>query len=121
MPRPPTADDVFRAIADPTRRALLDTLRTDGEQSVGALAAPFHLTLPGLSRHLKVLRDGGLVTERRQGRHRFYRLNAAPLRPVAGWIAEYEGFWNAHLDALGGYLQRRSGAGAGAGSSEEEH
>jgi DNA-binding transcriptional ArsR family regulator len=110
MARPPTAEDVFRAIADPTRRALLDSLRTGGEQSVGDLAAPFRLTLPGLSRHLRVLRDGGLVTERRQGRHRFYRLNAAPLRSVAGWVAEYEAFWDTRLDALGGYLRARARA-----------
>ena len=117
MARPPTAEDVFRAIADPTRRALLDSLRTGGEQSVSGLAAPFRLTLPGLSRHLKVLRDSGLVTERRQGRHRFYRLNAAPLRSVASWVREYEEFWDSHLEALGGYLRKRSEAAA---ASEKE-
>lgn len=118
MARPPTAQDVFRAIADPTRRALLDSLRTGGEQSVSRLAAPFHLTLPGLSRHLQVLREGGLVTERRQGRHRFYRLNAAPLRSVADWVVEYEGFWDARLEALGGYL-RKEGDGEAAAVKEE--
>jgi DNA-binding transcriptional ArsR family regulator len=95
--------DVFQAIADPTRRGILARLAA-GEQPVGTLARHFDVTLPAISQHLRVLRDAGLVTVRPAGRERWYRLQAAPLRPVAEWIAEYEPFWRGRLDALGAHL-----------------
>lgn len=84
--------DVFRAIADPTRRALLDLLRTS-DRSVNELAEPFHMTQPAISQHLRVLRHAGLVQPRQVGRQRLYRLNAKPLKEVRNWAAHYERFW----------------------------
>lgn len=87
MPRPTAGDDVFRAVADPTRRALIEALGRDGEQTVGALAEAAGQSVPLVSRHLAVLRAAGLVEERRSGRHRIYRLNPAPLRDLFDWAA----------------------------------
>ena len=84
--------DVFRAISDPTRRALLDLLRTT-DRSVMELAAPFNMTQPAISQHLRVLREAGLVRPRQVGRQRVYRLNAKPLREVRDWAVRYEKFW----------------------------
>ena len=84
--------DVFLAIAHPARRAILDRLRL-GEQPVLALAEPFDMTLPAVSQQLRVLRDAGLVSERRVGRQRVYRLNARPLREVREWAVRYDRFW----------------------------
>lgn len=98
----PTAD-VFRAIADPTRRALLDRLRAK-ELSVAELAAPFRMTQPAISQHLRVLREADLVRPQRVGRQQVYRLNAKPLRQVRDWAAHYERFWEQKLGALGKYL-----------------
>jgi DNA-binding transcriptional ArsR family regulator len=105
MARPQASDDIFRAIADPIRRGILDRLIAH-ERPVGELAAEFSVTLSAISQHLRVLRQSGLVRERRQGRSRLYQINAAPLREVADWIAHYEGFWHARLDALERYLDR---------------
>jgi DNA-binding transcriptional ArsR family regulator len=91
LKRYPVSVDVFHAIADPTRRELLDRL-SDGEQPVGRLAAAFSMTLSAVSQHLRLLREAGLVVDRREGRERLYRLNPAPLREVAGWV-------HRHLDA----------------------
>ena len=96
----PHREDVFHAIADPTRRALLDRLR-EGEQPVAALAAPFSVSRPAISQHLRVLRRAGLVSERRAGRQRRYRLEAGALREVSDWLRAYEGFWRERLAALG--------------------
>lgn len=103
MSRPPS-DDVFRAIADPTRRALLDGLSA-GEQPVTRLAAAFEMSLPAVSQHLRVLREVGLVSEHRAGRQRLYRLEPAPLREVAEWVSHYEQFWAGKLDSLAQYLK----------------
>src|SRR4051812_24999009 len=99
MPRPAAAEDVYRAISDPTRRAILDVLSARGEENVSALARPFRLSLPSLSRHLKVLRDAGLVTERRVGRQRLYLAKPAQLRDVSDWVKSYERFWSGKGDA----------------------
>jgi len=99
------AIDVFRAVADPTRRAMLDRLRMEEEQPVLELAADFDMTLPVISQHLKVLRGAGLVTERREGRQRFYRLQPKPLREIVDWLAHYEEFWNSRLKRLGKHLR----------------
>ncbi len=96
-------NSVFHAIADPTRRALLDLLG-EGERSVKGLAAPFAMTRPAVSQHLRVLRRAGLVTERKVGRERHYRLRAAPLREVRDWVGQYERFWRDRLGALSEYL-----------------
>jgi DNA-binding transcriptional ArsR family regulator len=94
---------VFQAIAHPARRAILDRLR-NGEQPVATLAEPFKMTLPAVSQQLRVLRRAGLVTERRDGRRRLYRLNPEPLRAVRDWMRLYEKFWTRKLRDLGAYL-----------------
>jgi DNA-binding transcriptional ArsR family regulator len=104
MPRPSIGADVFRAIADETRRALLDRLN-DNEESVGALAEKFDVSLPAISQHLKVLRNAGLVTERRSGRERLYSLDPAPLAAVVDWLAEYQIFWRSRLRRLEKHLK----------------
>lgn len=91
--------DVYHAIADPTRRRLVERLRA-GERSVSELAAPFAVSRPAISQHLRVLREAGLVSERRVGRERRYRLHPGPLREVSEWVRQYEGFWTERLDAL---------------------
>ena len=91
--------DVFDAIASPVRRALLDVL-AGGARSVHDLAAPFEMSRPAVSQHLRVLRDAGLVTEERVGRERHYRLDARPLRAVSDWTAHYEQFWRRHARLL---------------------
>ncbi len=100
---------VFHAIADPTRRAVLDALR-DGDLAVSGLLARIKSSQSALSQHLAVLRRAGLVKPRRVGRHRFYRVEPAPLREVVDWIAEYDKFWTDKLDHLGEYLDRVHGA-----------
>jgi len=82
------ATDVFRAVADPTRRAILDRLRS-AELSVNDLAGPFNMTQPAISQHLRVLLDAGLVEAEQIGRQRLYRLNAEPLREVFQWSGLY--------------------------------
>src|SRR5262249_37073763 len=105
MARPPLPRDVFHAIADPTRRRMLDML-VDGEKPVGALAKPFAISLPAVSQHLRVLKAGGAVTARRRGR--CYALNPWPLREVADWARHFEAFWTERLERLGQHLARRS-------------
>jgi DNA-binding transcriptional ArsR family regulator len=90
----------FAAIASSTRRRLLDLLK-GGEKSVSALTEALSVSQPAVSQHLAALRDAGLVVERREGRFRFYGLNAAPLAEVMGWVRTYEEFWTGRLDALG--------------------
>lgn len=96
--------DVFRAIADPTRRAILDRLRA-GPAPVNALAEDFEQTRPAISKHLRVLRNASLVTERRAGRERVYQLQPRPLQHVAGWIEGYRSFWLTSLNNLKHYLE----------------
>ncbi|MBR8838019.1 MAG: winged helix-turn-helix transcriptional regulator [Stigonema ocellatum SAG 48.90 = DSM 106950] len=104
MSRPAASADVFVAIADPTRRALLDHLRI-GEQPVKQLAEPFAMSLPAISQHLQVLCEAGLVQMRKSGRQRLYRLNPEPLKEISDWIAHYEEFWQEKLALLGNYLE----------------
>jgi DNA-binding transcriptional ArsR family regulator len=96
---------IFRAVADSTRRAMLDLL-ADGDLPVMELAGCFKMTLPAVSQHLRVLRQAGLVTERRFGRQRIYTLQAEPLREIADWIGYYERFWNRNLKRLRDHLDR---------------
>ena len=107
MPRPRADTDVFRAVADPTRRQLLDRL-ADGGESMMKLAASFEMSLPAVSQHLKVLREAGLVEERREGRLRIYTLVPGPLREVSDWIGHYEQFWQTRLRRLGDHLKKRN-------------
>src|SRR5580692_4601434 len=93
----------FAALADPTRRAILTRL-TQGETSVTELAAPFKMTLPGISKHLKVLERAGLIARGRQAQWRPCRLEAGPLREVAAWVEHYRRFWEESLDRLADYL-----------------
>jgi DNA-binding transcriptional ArsR family regulator len=92
--------DVFAALASPTRRELLRLLREQGPMPVQQLADHFEMQRPSVSEHLKVLRDAGLVGERRSGRQRYYQLEATPLREVFDWLAPYERFWRDRLTAL---------------------
>ena len=101
--------DVFYAIADPTRRRILDLLSKE-DAPVKKLLPLFEISQPAISQHLKVLRDVGLVTERREGRQRIYSVAAAELEKVAGWAMQYERFWTKRLDRLGDYLDRKHGS-----------
>ena len=93
----------FAALADPTRRAILSRLAR-GEASVTELAAPFDMTLPAISKHLKVLHKAGLITQGREAQWRPCRLEAAPLRDAAHWIEHYRRFWENSFDQLDDYL-----------------
>jgi DNA-binding transcriptional ArsR family regulator len=101
----------FAALADPTRRAILARL-AQGEASVSELAEPFALSLPTISKHLKVLQQAGLVTQGRRRQWRPCRLEAAPLKEVAAWMEEYRQFWDESFDRLDDYLQALQGKGA---------
>jgi DNA-binding transcriptional ArsR family regulator len=94
----------FAALADPTRRAILARLAT-GEASVTALAAPFDMSLPAVSKHLKVLERAGLIARSRDAQWRPCRLEAAPLREVADWTERYRRFWEESFDRLDVYLR----------------
>ena len=94
----------FAALADPTRRAILGRL-TRGETSVSELAKPFKMTMPAISKHLKVLERAGLVERGREAQWRPCRLKAKPLREVADWVEQYRPFWETRLDRLEEYLQ----------------
>ena len=98
------SNDAFRAIADPTRRAVLD-LVSEGERKVNDLVGRFRMTQPAMSQHLRVLRRAGLVTDRRVGRERIYRIRPDQLKPVADWVSQYERFWKRKLRALGDFLE----------------
>ncbi|MGH9012642.1 MAG: ArsR/SmtB family transcription factor [Acidimicrobiia bacterium] len=96
----PTA---FEVLAEPNRRRILDLLHP-GERSVGDLVDRLGLSQPGVSKHLRVLRDAGLVAVRRDAQRRWYRLRAEPLAEVDGWLAPYRRFWTHRLDALERHL-----------------
>ena len=96
---------VFAALADPTRRRLLELLAT-GERSAGELAAEFDISRPGVSRHLRVLREAGLVRARGDGQRRLYSVDPDPLDEVDAWLARWRGFWAQRLDALDTELRR---------------
>ena len=116
MARLAAHDDVFQAYRQPDRRALLDKL-SNREQTVRSLAASFDMTLPAVSQQLAILKRAGLVSARRAGRWRVYRLNAEPLREIGRWLETYERFWTARLKALGEdlkkYEKRKSGGDEG--------
>ncbi|HVU38779.1 MAG TPA: metalloregulator ArsR/SmtB family transcription factor [Opitutales bacterium] len=97
-------DATFSALADPTRRAILARL-TQGETSVLELARPFNISLPAVSRHLKVLARAGLITRSRDAQVRPCRLHAEPLKEAADWVEHYRRFWEESFDRLDDYLQ----------------
>ncbi|HAD85882.1 MAG TPA: transcriptional regulator [Rhodospirillaceae bacterium] len=104
--RPVTADtlsDTFQALADPTRRAILARL-AQGEATVSELSEPFDMSLPAVSKHLKVLEKAGLIERGRQAQWRPCRLNAAGLKDAFDWVAEYRRFWEQSFDRLEAYL-----------------
>ena len=94
----------FAALADPTRRAILARLAT-GEATVTELAAPFDMSLPGVSKHLKVLREAGLVTQGRDAQWRPVRLEPSRLQEVSAWVEQYRRLWEARFDRLDAYLR----------------
>jgi DNA-binding transcriptional ArsR family regulator len=108
MARPNIQWDVYKAIADDNRRIVLDILAR-GPQPVSAILVRVELSQPALSQHLKILRDVGLVQQRRQGRERIYSLNPKPLKEVSNWIDHYQKFWTEKLAALGEHLEKKHG------------
>jgi DNA-binding transcriptional ArsR family regulator len=96
---------IFAALADPTRRAILARL-ADGEATVTELAEPFSISLPAVSRHLKVLEHAGLIARSRSGQWRSSSLQAEPLREVAAWMEPYRQFWDVNFDRLDAHLRR---------------
>jgi DNA-binding transcriptional ArsR family regulator len=98
------SDKVFKALSDPTRRAILTLLR-ERRRSVGEIASNFRVSRPAISRHLRLLRGAGLVVDRPQGTARVCELNAAPLRQVESWLDAYKTFWTVSLERLKSNLE----------------
>jgi DNA-binding transcriptional ArsR family regulator len=99
-----SAESTFSALADPTRRAVLDLLR-QGSQPAGRIAEVFPVSRPAISRHLRLLRRAHLIQERREGRNRIYQLNPEPLKAVDSWLEQYRTFWNANLAGLKAFVE----------------
>ena len=97
-------DRAFAALADPTRRAILARLAL-GEAGVTELAEPFQMSLPAVSKHLKVLERAGLITRSHQAQWRYCRLEPAPLKKVADWVGDYQRFWDESYERLDDYLE----------------
>jgi DNA-binding transcriptional ArsR family regulator len=97
-------DATFAALADPTRRRILEQL-CKGERCVTHLAEPFSMSLPAVSKHLRVLEDAGLLKRHRQGREHHLALAATPMKEALRWIEQYREFWEGSLDALANYLE----------------
>jgi DNA-binding transcriptional ArsR family regulator len=104
MARAATTTDAFNAVAEPRRRQILDVLM-DGERAVNDVVQVLGLTQPQVSKHLKVLRDVGLVDVRDDGRRRLYRLNGRPLKPIHDWVANFERTWEERFEALDDLLE----------------
>jgi DNA-binding transcriptional ArsR family regulator len=112
-------DRTFAALADPTRRAILARL-AGGEATVGVLAEPFDMSLPAVSKHLKVLERAGLIARSRDRQWRPARLEAGPLREVADWAEQYRRFWEESYDRLDEYLEELQGRGKEEGDVREQ-
>jgi DNA-binding transcriptional ArsR family regulator len=97
------------ALADPTRQRIVELL-AEGDRSAGEIAAEFPTSRPGVSRHLRVLREHGLVSARGEGQRRLYSLDPAPLAELEEWLARYHPFWSNRLDALDTEIHRRQGS-----------
>jgi DNA-binding transcriptional ArsR family regulator len=103
---PPAAlDTVFRALSDPTRRAVFERLTREGEASVGDLTREAGVSQPAVSQHLAALRSAGLVAERREGRRTFYRAETRNLAPLVDWVAHQDAFWRERLGRLSSLLR----------------
>src|SRR5258706_12372519 len=107
---PDQLSTTFAALADPTRRAILARLAS-GEASVTELAEPFEMSMPAVSKHLKVLERAGLIARAREAQWRPCRLEPAPVKDVADWVEEYRGLWEARLGRLDDYLREMQGKG----------
>lgn len=99
-------DDVFAILAEPTRRRMLDVLR-GGERSVGELAAEFDIHQPGISRHLRILHDAGLVHVRKDAQRRIYSVRPEPLKDLDAWLEQYRELWETRFDRLEEHLERQ--------------
>ena len=107
MPRAATTTDVFNAIAEPRRREIIDLLVGGRAHAVGELVKTLRIPQPAVSKHLGVLRTVGIVSVRKHGRHRLYRLNAEELKPVHDWVKTYERFWTHQLDRIKERAERK--------------
>src|SRR2546428_11420275 len=114
MARAATTADAFNAVAEPRRRQILDAL-AGGERPVNDLVEQLGLAQPQVSKHLRVLREVGLVNVRDEGRQRMYRLNGEPLKPIHDWIKSYEQTWSERFDALDEVLEELKGKEEGDG------
>lgn len=103
-----TLDRTFAALADPTRRAMVERLAL-GERSVADLSEPFGISAPAISKHLRVLERAGLLRQRKEGRYRRCSLIGEPLRDAALWVEQYRAFWTEQLDSLASYLEQEPG------------
>src|SRR5690349_14262576 len=103
MARTATTADAFNAVAEPRRRQIIDLL-SGGEKSVNDLAGSLRVKQPQASKHLRVLKEVGLVSVRGSGRQRLYRLNGAALRPIHDWVKSFERYWSESFDRLADYL-----------------
>lgn len=112
--------ETFGALADPTRRAILARLAS-GEASVTELASPFAMSMPAISKHLKVLERAGLIARGREAQWRPCRLQAAPLQDVAGWVDHYRRFWEESFDRLDDYLQELKAQDSKNKAKEKKH
>lgn len=121
MARSPTTSDVFSAVAEPRRREIVDLLAR-GESPVGDIVVSMGLTQPQVSKHLRVLREVGLVSVRGEGQRRLYRLNAERLRPIHDWVRNFERFWDDQLDRIRQRAERKAaGRSAGTHDPDKEH
>ena len=102
---PSILDRTFSALADPTRRAILSRL-AGGESSVGELAAPFNMSLPAVSKHLRVLENAGLLRRKKDGRVHRCHLNPGAMKEASDWLGFYRRFWEAQFDSLENYLNQ---------------
>jgi len=118
MARAATTSDAFNAVAEPRRRQILDVL-AGGERPVNDLVAQLGLAQPQVSKHLRVLREVGVVEARDEGRQRFYRLNGRPLKPIHEWIKNYERSWEESFEALDEILEELKSKEDGNGDSNE--
>jgi DNA-binding transcriptional ArsR family regulator len=117
---PDRLSETFGALADPTRRAILARLAS-GEASVTELASPFAMSMPAISKHLKVLERAGLIARGREAQWRPCRLRVAPLQDVAGWVDHYRRFWEESFDRLDDYLQEMKAQDSKNKAKEKKH
>jgi DNA-binding transcriptional ArsR family regulator len=96
---------LFSALSDPTRRAILSRLAHEGEATISDLARPFTMSLPAISKHIRVLEQAGLLEREVRGREHRCRLQPRPLKDAVDWLAEYRQYWEGRLDALARYLE----------------